>query len=115
VGLELRPRRAPDAATPRAVVAQEPGQQSRDELWSHPDLFPTAEDLDSPPAFLPRRAASAAEETQTDAARTALLEGTAGTETPSAHEVGAPDEETGSSEEPDSQDEPDSGEGRGTP
>lgn len=84
VGLELRPRRARDAATLWAIVAQEQGQHARDQLWSHPDLFPTAADLDSPTDFLERRAASDAESSEIDAALEAMLDGTLGTETPDA-------------------------------
>ena len=84
VGLELRPRRARDAATLWAIVAQEKGQHDRDELWSHPDLFPTAADLDSPTDFLQRRAARDAESSEIDAALEAMLDGTLGTATPDA-------------------------------
>lgn len=78
VGLELRPRRARDAATLWALVGREQGQQARDLLWSHPDVFPTTADLDSPTDFLQRRAASAEESSQIDAALEALLDGTLG-------------------------------------
>src|SRR5699024_11054323 len=82
VGLELRPRRARDAATLWALVGQEQGQQARDALWSHPDVFPSTADLDSPTDFLQRRAASAEESSEIDAALEALLDGTLGTASP---------------------------------
>jgi putative hydrolase len=54
VGLELRPRRLRDAAALWALVASRRGVDGRDAVWSHPDLMPTAEDLDDPFAFVDR-------------------------------------------------------------
>jgi putative hydrolase len=51
VGLELRPRRLRDAAALWRAVLAEKGQDGREALWSHPDLLPTADDLDDPDAF----------------------------------------------------------------
>jgi putative hydrolase len=51
VGLELRPRRLREAATLWAALTQARGVSGRDEIWSHPDLLPTAEDLADPEAF----------------------------------------------------------------
>jgi len=51
VGLELRPRRLRDAAALWRAVLAEKGQDGRESLWSHPDLLPTADDLDDPEAF----------------------------------------------------------------
>jgi len=48
VGLELRPRRLRDAATLFAALRDREGAAARDRIWSHPDLLPTAEDLDDP-------------------------------------------------------------------
>lgn len=48
VGLELRPRRVRDAANLWALLTQRRGIAGRDEVWSHPDLMPTARDLDDP-------------------------------------------------------------------
>jgi putative hydrolase len=56
VGLELRPRRARQAETLWRTVTQEAGPLERDRLWSHPDLLPSAEDLDQPESFLERQA-----------------------------------------------------------
>jgi putative hydrolase len=56
VGLELRPRRLRDAATVWSSLRQERGAEGRDELWAHPDLLPTAEDLDDVSAFVLRSA-----------------------------------------------------------
>ena len=54
VGLELRPRRLRDAAALWGVLASKRGIEGRDRLWSHPDLLPTADDLDDPFAFVER-------------------------------------------------------------
>lgn len=51
VGLELRPRRLRDAAALWAAMYQMHGTTTRDGLWSHPDLLPSADDLDDPTAF----------------------------------------------------------------
>jgi putative hydrolase len=51
VGLELRPRRLRDAAALWRAVLAEKGQDGREAVWSHPDLLPTADDLDDPETF----------------------------------------------------------------
>ena len=51
VGLELRPRRLREAAALWWSVTEKKGVSGRDGLWSHPDLLPTAEDLDDPLGF----------------------------------------------------------------
>ncbi|MBK8459687.1 MAG: zinc-dependent metalloprotease [Micropruina sp.] len=48
VGLELRPRRTRDAANLWAATRVARGAQARDDAWDHPDLAPTAADLDDP-------------------------------------------------------------------
>lgn len=48
VGLELRPRRLREAATLWQTLGDRRGIDGRDAIWSHPDLLPTAEDLDDP-------------------------------------------------------------------
>ena len=52
VGLELRPRRLRDAAELWRRLGEERDVDGRDAVWAHPDLLPTAEDLDDPTAFL---------------------------------------------------------------
>src|SRR5690606_23998959 len=54
VGLELRPRRMRSASALWKLVGDRHGMKSRDTLWSHPDLMPTAEDLDDPIGFAER-------------------------------------------------------------
>jgi putative hydrolase len=51
VGLELRPRRLRDAASLWWSMDQLHGTSARDGLWNHPDLLPSAEDLDDPAGF----------------------------------------------------------------
>ncbi|MGI8677573.1 MAG: zinc-dependent metalloprotease [Jatrophihabitans sp.] len=48
VGLELRPRRLRDAAALWWAVTEKRGISGRDAIWAHPDLLPTADDLDDP-------------------------------------------------------------------
>jgi putative hydrolase len=54
VGLEMRPRRLRDAARLWASLGDARGIDGRDDLWAHPDLLPTAEDLDDPDGFVHR-------------------------------------------------------------
>ena len=52
VGLELRPRMLREAAALWSGLADSRGTDGRDALWAHPDLLPTAEDLENPDAFV---------------------------------------------------------------
>ena len=56
VGLELRPRRLRDAANLWSALESQGGQDARDEAWGHPDVAPTAADLDDPLGYAGRRA-----------------------------------------------------------
>jgi putative hydrolase len=51
VGLELRPRRLREAAALWWGVTERHGVAGRDGVWAHPDLLPTADDLDDPLGF----------------------------------------------------------------
>ncbi|MDT0203873.1 zinc-dependent metalloprotease [Nocardioides sp. AE5] len=51
VGLELRPRRLRDASTLWGSLRTRHGADGRDAVWLHPDLLPTAADLDDPLGF----------------------------------------------------------------
>jgi putative hydrolase len=75
VGLELRPRRLRDAATLWATLKEERGIEGRDAIWQHPDLLPTAEDLDDPKGFSGRRKLAEASDTEVDDALQKLLSG----------------------------------------
>lgn len=59
VGLELRPRRLRDASTLWGSLRARQGAEARDGVWMHPDLLPSAADLDDPLGF--REEASAPE------------------------------------------------------
>lgn len=54
VGLELRPRRLRAAAALWRLVGDQHGIEVRDGVWAHPDLVPTAADLDDPMEFAER-------------------------------------------------------------
>ncbi|MFV0425915.1 MAG: zinc-dependent metalloprotease [Beutenbergiaceae bacterium] len=73
VGLELRPRRAREAAQLWQIVAAEQGPSGRDALWSQLDLFPTSEDLDDPENFFARRASTDEVTADLDAALQQIL------------------------------------------
>jgi putative hydrolase len=75
VGLELRPRRAREAATLWREVAEAGGAEEREALWSHPDLLPGAEELGKPSQFVRDRAERASAEADVDAAIAKLLGG----------------------------------------
>ena len=57
VGLELRPRRLRDAANLWSALESRLGQEARDRAWDHPDVAPSAADLDDPLGYVERRAA----------------------------------------------------------
>ncbi|GHF14618.1 zinc-dependent metalloprotease [Streptomyces morookaense] len=54
IGLELRPRRLRDASRLWASLTDARGADGRDALWAHPDMLPTAADLDDPDGFVHR-------------------------------------------------------------
>lgn len=54
VGLELRPRKLREAAALWDRLTQAAGMDARDAVWQHPDLLPSADDLDDPAAFIDR-------------------------------------------------------------
>ena len=53
-GLELRPRKLREAAAMWRIVAERGGRVTRDGLWAHPDLLPTAEEIEAPDLLLTR-------------------------------------------------------------
>lgn len=61
IGLELRPRRLRDASRLWASLADARGSDGRDALWEHPDMLPTAQDLDDPDGFVHREHADFSE------------------------------------------------------
>lgn len=60
VGLDIRPRRVRDAANLWAGLTRDRGVAGRDAVWAHPDLMPTAQDLDDPLRMLERAGEQAA-------------------------------------------------------
>lgn len=54
LGLELRPKLAREAASFWQQVTEQLGNTKRDQLWSHPDLIPTPEELDNPALAIAR-------------------------------------------------------------
>lgn len=60
VGLELRPRRLRDAANLFAALENAGGASLRDGAWAHPDVAPTAMDLDDPLAYVERMSGTTA-------------------------------------------------------
>ncbi len=59
VGLQLRPRRLRDAANLFAALENAGGAQARDAAWGHPDVAPTAADLDDPLGYVERHTTGA--------------------------------------------------------
>ena len=84
VGLELRPRRLREATAMWRAVTDAVGVEARDALWAHPDLLPTAADLDDPSGLVARLTgtdtAEATADDEFDQALEQLLRG----ETPAA-------------------------------
>lgn len=75
VGLELRPRRLRDAANLFRALEDSGGPEARDAAWRHPDLAPSATDLDDPLGYVERAAAPSGDDL--DAELDALLRGEA--------------------------------------
>jgi putative hydrolase len=55
VGLQLRPRRLRDAARLWVALEEAQGAAGRDAVWDHPDLLPSADDLDAVDDFVAGR------------------------------------------------------------
>ena len=51
VGLEVRPRRIREAVTLWRAVTDKSGADARDDLWQHPDLLPSSDELDAADDF----------------------------------------------------------------
>ncbi len=54
MGLELRPRKLREAAVLWERLTAAAGVDARDAVWNHPDLMPSAADLDEPAGFVDR-------------------------------------------------------------
>jgi putative hydrolase len=121
VGLELRPRRLRDAATLWGALRSAHGTEAREKVWSHPDLMPTAADLDDPLGFASggRSDVSAVTDEEFDAALAQLLDsgeggGEPGGEDPGGEEPGRRGDGSGSGDRGEA-DERDDGDGQDPP
>lgn len=54
LGLEIRPRLQREAMAMWQQISDHVGTAARDEIWKHPDLLPTAQDIQDPSALLRR-------------------------------------------------------------
>jgi putative hydrolase len=54
IGLDARPRRLRDAAAMWRAIDAAVDSETRDSLWSHPDLLPTSDDIDDPSGLVAR-------------------------------------------------------------
>lgn len=98
VGLELRPRRLREAAVFWQRITEAVGADERDALWAHPDLLPSADDIDDPSRIIAELTGGPAEPDAVDAALSELLADESG-ERPTERAPGeAPDEPEGPSE-----------------
>ncbi len=80
VGLELRPRRLRDAANLWAAHRSRHGTEARDAVWRHPDVIPTAADLDDPLGYVEGHAQTPADDLDAELAK--LLEAERDTDGP---------------------------------
>lgn len=78
VGLEMRPKRVRDAVILWHTLTEQEGREKRDKLWSHPDVMPTAEELESPENFLTNREKQRQADEDVDRELQTLLDGTLG-------------------------------------
>lgn len=81
VGLELKPRKIREAAAFWNMALDRLGIEGRDHLWSHPDLLPSAADLEKPESFFDE-----SEPSQVEAELDAFLEELLGGDTSGPHE-----------------------------
>lgn len=91
VGMELRPRRLRDATALWGALRASQGMEARDAVWSHPDLMPSAADLDDPLGFSAggrSDASTAVTDAEFDAALAELLD--------TSEPTGEPGDEPGS-------------------
>lgn len=74
VGLELRPRKLREAAQLWKEIGHRLGNSARDELWGHPDLLPTIQEISDPELLFTRLGATAANEDEMDRELRKLLD-----------------------------------------
>ena len=79
---------------PTTAIRDHHGTEGRDAVWTHPDLIPTAADLDDPLGFAAGETKTEAADEEFDAALAELLDSEApdsGAPDPGAPDSGAPD------------------------
>jgi putative hydrolase len=54
IGLEIRPRKVREATALWTLVGGALGAAKRDAIWDHPDMLPTAADIEDPGSFIAR-------------------------------------------------------------
>jgi putative hydrolase len=94
IGLELRPRRLREAAAMWQQVTDATDAETRDSLWSHPDVMPVGSDIDDPAALVARMTGGTPEPDDVDQAIEDLLND-AGTDRPHENEDGSADDPSG--------------------
>lgn len=75
VGLELRPRRSREAVRLWELITAERGADGRERVWEHPDLLPTAADLDDPTGWSARLSTEAEAHEDLDRVLAEILDG----------------------------------------
>ncbi|PID54418.1 MAG: zinc-dependent metalloprotease [Micrococcales bacterium] len=105
VGLQLRPRRLRDAATLWRTIAEQHGPSAREEIWQHPDLLPTTEDLDDPIGYAQSYAQTGNASGDVDEALRKILDGADATEQ-AADDTGQAADDTGQAGGDSGRDEP---------
>ncbi|WP_449278774.1 zinc-dependent metalloprotease [Leucobacter sp. GX24907] len=108
IGLELRPRRLRDAAHLWRLVGERGGVAARDGLWAHPDLLPTAEELDHPARLLERLGLAGAVDQESDDFDRALADLLSGDIPPNEDQ---PPQERGGAQRPQERDDDEPSEG----
>lgn len=99
VGLELRPRRLREAAAFWQAITDAVGATRRDELWAHPDLLPSSDDIDNPQRVIASLTGESAEPDDVDRALSDLLADDSGdrpVEGAPGEEPSGPDDDEGS-------------------
>ncbi len=77
IGMELSPKYSRQAASLWSLLLSERGMHQRDQLWSHPDMIPTLQDLTDPENFV-TQSGKEPEKDQVDQDLDSLLSGTLG-------------------------------------
>lgn len=74
IGLDARPRRLREATSMWRAIDSEVGPVARDALWDHPDVMPTADDIDDPTNLIARLRGTSADSSELDDALRRILD-----------------------------------------